>query len=146
MMSPLISVGFCISPRVFWSESNFVCLLFCTAGKSQPVDYPGNRGGWESGNDTARVVICVFGTLILMVADVIVNDPSNFPARFSKSYREAITAVGFTIGFVALASLACAYLDLVAVSEHTGCTSCDRSSYWATCLFDVFSAIALVCR
>jgi len=112
-------------------------------GKTQPVDYPGNRGGWESGNDTARVVICVFGTLILMIADVIVNDPSNFPARFSKSYREAITAVGFTIGFVSLASFACAYIDTVAVAAYTGCNSCDRSDYLATCFFDVFSAIAL---
>lgn len=62
-------------------------------GKSNAVNYPGNRGGWDSGNDLARVVVTVFGSLVLMVADVLVNDPSNFPQRFTKSYREAITAV-----------------------------------------------------
>jgi hypothetical protein len=62
-------------------------------GQSRPVNYPGNRGGWDSGNDVARVVVTVFGSLVLMVADVLVNDPSNFPDRFTKSYREALTAV-----------------------------------------------------
>ena len=62
-------------------------------GKSNAVNYPGNRGGWDAGNDLARVIVTVFGSLVLMVADVLVNDPSNFPQRFTKSYREAITAV-----------------------------------------------------
>ena len=64
-----------------------------STGKTPPVNFPGNRGGWDAGNDVARTVVTVFGTFVLMVADVVVNDPSNLPARFSKSYRESLTAV-----------------------------------------------------
>lgn len=62
-------------------------------GAHTPVNHPGQRGGWDAGNDTARVVITIFGQLVLMVADLLVNDPSNFPQRFTKSYREALTGV-----------------------------------------------------
>jgi hypothetical protein len=52
--------------------------------------------------------------------------------------------VGFTIGLVAVAAFLCAYIDGNAVSAFTGCSNCDRSEYIATCLFDVFAAIALL--
>jgi len=110
--------------------------------KIQPVNYPNNRGGWDIGNDWAHVILAVFGNLVLMVCDILVNDPANYPHRFTKAYRESITGIGFVLGLVSLGCLGCAYLDITAVSAYTGCTGCDRAEYIATCLFDVFSFLS----
>lgn len=112
-------------------------------GATTPVNYPGARGGWDSGNDMAHVILAVFGTVALMVCDLLVNDPANFPLRFTKSYRESLSAAGFAVGIAALGCLASGYADVVAVAAYTGCTGCDRAEYIATCLFDIFSFISL---
>ena len=59
------------------------------------MDYPDSDiyGGWPSSNDVARVIIIICGSLVMMVCDVLVNDPANFPQRFTTSYKEAVTYV-----------------------------------------------------
>ncbi len=51
---------------------------------------------------------------------------------------------GFVVGMAALGFLFCSYIDIMAVSEYTGCTNCDRGEYIATCLFAMFSFISMV--
>ena len=71
-----------------------VCVCFSSlSGQSKPVNVAAARGGWESGHDWAHMILVIFGHLALMLCDLLVNDPSNFPQRFTKSYREAVSGV-----------------------------------------------------
>lgn len=123
---------------------SFTQFLGAHRGASVPVNTDKTTGGWESGNDVAHVIITIFGSLVLMVCMLIVNDPANFPQRFTRSYKEAVIACGYALGIVAFGCLGCAFLDVSAVVDAPGCKGgCDRGEYIATCMFDMFAFIAV---
>lgn len=113
-------------------------------GQTVPMNTPMHKGGWDTGNDYARGVVSLFGTIMLMVCIVLVNDPSRHPQRFKKSYKEAIIYLGYSLRFVALGCVGCAFVDIDLLTSYDTCVGCSKAEYIATCLFDFFSFITLI--
>lgn len=114
-------------------------------GQSIPMNILDAKGGWDTGNDWAHVVVTVFGLLFLMVCFVLVNDPSRFPLRFTKSYRESVIYSGIALRIVALGCMLCLFVDIDDIGASPACNAgCSRAEYIATCLFDFLTAVCVV--
>eukprot|EP00455_Lapot_gusevi_P047382 TRINITY_DN6396_c0_g1_i11.p2 TRINITY_DN6396_c0_g1~~TRINITY_DN6396_c0_g1_i11.p2 ORF type:complete len:315 (-),score=125.17 TRINITY_DN6396_c0_g1_i11:181-1125(-) len=124
-----------------WGILCFTQILGEHEGKVVPANINGEIGGWDTGNDTAHVISTLVGTLVIMVCMVLVNDPANHPLRFTKSYKEGVVSIGWSLMVVAKACFLTGVIDSMAVAEHSTCKNCSRAEYIGTCVFAFFAWI-----